>query len=106
MYRGTATFWVSCFFRASTFKGPYLNSLARATFSKDVVFQNCKFSRVNLVKFLDLKLSGKFTERYTNQKIFPLNTITKTFASKLLSQGSIEQDNLSKNAKNFRFGGI
>ena len=40
------------------------------------------------------------------QNIFPLNTMTETFASKLLSQGSIELDNLSKNAKNFRFGEI
>ena len=29
--------------------------------------------------------------------------MTKTFASNLLSQGSIEQDNLSKNAKKFSF---
>ena len=36
---------------------------------------------------------------YTTQKIFPFNTMTKDFASKLLSQGSIELDNLSKNAK-------
>ena len=32
--------------------------------------------------------------------------MAKTFASKLLSQGSIEQDNLLKNEKNVRFGGI
>ena len=31
--------------------------------------------------------------------------MTKTFASKLLSQGSIEQGNLSKNANNFCFMG-
>ena len=57
------------------------------------------------MEFLDLKASGGFTEWYTIQKIFPLNTMTKAFASKLLSQASIEQDNLSKNAKNFSFFG-
>ena len=31
--------------------------------------------------------------------------MTKAFASKLLSQASIEQGNLSKNAKNFSFFG-
>ena len=39
-----------------------------------------------------------FTELCTTQKIFPLNIMTKTFISKLLSQGSIEQDKLSMNA--------
>ena len=33
------------------------------------------------------------------QKIFPLNTMTKTFTSKLLSQSSIEQDYQLKNVK-------
>ena len=37
--------------------------------------------------------------------MFQLNTITKNFASKLLSQGSTELDNLSKNAKKFPFSG-
>ena len=47
-----------------------------------------------------------FTEWYTAQKMFPLNTMTKNFASKLFSQGSIELDNLSKNAKKkIHFGG-
>ena len=32
--------------------------------------------------------------------------MTKYFAPKLLSQGSIELNNLSKNVKNFRFGGV
>ena len=48
-------------------------------------------------------MSGKFTDSCTTQKILPLNTMTKNFASKLLSQGSIGLDNLSKNAKMIRF---
>ena len=39
-------------------------------------------------------------------KIFPLNSMTKTFASKLLSQDSIEQHKLLTNAKMFYFWGI
>ena len=79
MYSGTATFCY--FFRACTFKGLYLYSVARATFSKDTVFQNSQFSRGKLAKFLDLKLPGRFTEWCSAQKVFPLNTVTKTFAS-------------------------
>ena len=58
------------------------------------------------MEFLDLKVPGGFTKWCTTQKIFRLDTMTKTFASKLLSQDSIEQDNLSKKAKNFPFWGI
>ena len=59
-----------------------------------------------ILEFLDLKIPGRFTDSCTTQKIFPLNTVTIDFASKLLSQGSTELDNLSKNAKMFRFEGI
>ena len=36
----------------------------------------------------------------------PLITMTKNFASNLLSQGSIEQDYLSKNLKNLSFADL
>ena len=101
MYCGTATFSVPLLF-----KGPELYFFARATFSKEAVFQNSSFSTSNLVEFSDLKVPGGFTEWCTTQKIFSLNTMTKTFATKWPSQGSMEQDNLSKNANNFRFWGI
>ena len=56
------------------------------------------------MEFLDLKVPEGFAERCTTQKIFEINIMTKTFVSKLLSQCSIEQDSLSKNGKNVRFG--
>ena len=46
-----------------------------------------------------LKAHIGFIEWCTTQKIFPLNTMTKTFASKLISPGSTEQENLSNNDK-------
>ena len=36
----------------------------------------------------------------TTYKVFPLNTITKSFTSKLLSQGITELNNLSKKSEN------
>ena len=59
-----------------------------------------------MLEFLDLKIPVGFKEWCTTQKIFPLYIITKHFTSKLLSKGSTELDNLAKNPKNFRFGGI
>ena len=44
------------------FLSPYLYSFVRATFSKDVVFQNGWFWKGNLVDYLDLKVPGAFTE--------------------------------------------
>ena len=74
MYCGTATFWVSYFFRLSTFKGLYLYSFARAIFSKDTVFQNSELSRGNLVEFSNLELLAVFVLEEFNKNInFMLN---------------------------------
>ena len=69
-------------------------------------FQKSYFSKHNFLEEVLFHISVSFlyyTESWTTQKIFSLNTMTKTFASKLLPQGSIKQDKLSTNAKNFRF---
>ena len=72
-------------------------------------FSSTNFQQVTSWNFYTLKYHGErgggegVTEWCATQKIVPLNTMTKTFPSKLLSQGSIEQDNLSKNAKSVRF---
>ena len=106
----------------STFS-KHLYSFARATSSEDAVFQNSSFATANLVFTVTLSIyhlaisstntgvfrplnTQGFTDSCTTQKTFPLNTMTKHFESKLLSQGSIELDNLMKNAKMFCFGGI
>ena len=67
------------FSKSLLFKGPYLYSFTRASFSKDAVFYKRHFSTGNLVEFLYLKVPGWFTEWCTTQKIFPLNTMTKTY---------------------------
>ena len=46
---------------------------------------------------------SRFTEACITLKIFPFNIMTKYFEQKLLSQGSINQDYLSKNIENFSF---
>ena len=56
------------------------------------------------MEFSDLTVPAGFTEWYTTQKIFPLNTMTKTFASKLLSQGSIELESI-EGCEEFSFWG-
>ena len=59
------------------------------------------------MELLDLKVSG-FTEWCATQKNFPFpfsNTTTKTLPSKLLSQGSNEQNKLSTNSKKTSFLG-
>ena len=53
-----------------------------------------------ILEFLDLKIPGGL------RIIFSSIIMTRKFASKLLSQGSIELDNLSKNAKIFCVGVI
>ena len=58
------------------------------------------------MEFLDLKLLGTLLGPVMHySENLSINTMTKTFASKLISQGRIEQGNLSKTAKNFHFGG-
>ena len=64
------------------------------------------------MEFSDLKVLGGegggggrvLTERCTTHEISPLHTMTKIFTSKLLPQGSIEQEKLSTNGKKLRFG--
>ena len=121
------TFWVSYFFRVSTFKGPllFLKQLyvfTRATFSDDELhFRKSNFRLIDNLVFkvtftiyhllIDStntgvfrhKLSGGAQSGCTTQKIFLLNTMNRNFASNLLSQGSIEQDYLPKNVKTFSF---
>ena len=55
MHCGTATFWEATFSEPLLFKGP-ARAFARATFSKDTVFQKSYFSTGNLVQLLDLKV--------------------------------------------------
>ena len=55
---------------------------------------------------MDLIVPRGFTEWCTTQTMFRSNTMTKTFASKFFSQGSIEQDNLLKNVKIFVLGNL
>ena len=43
----------------SLFQGLYLYSFARATFSKDAVFQKSQLSTANLVEFSDLKVPDR-----------------------------------------------
>ena len=100
----------------ATFSEPYILKVLTYTLSQELLsqrmqfFRAAKFQQLPLWSFQILKYPGGgrggVTEWCTTQKTFPLNTITKTFTSKLLSQGSIEQDKLSTNAKKFRFGGI
>ena len=58
------------------------------------------------MEFLDLKVPGKwgFIEWGTTQKIFPLNTMTKTFASKCLLRAALHRKIYQKMQKNFVFG--
>ena len=50
-----------------------------------------------------LKSPNGGTESVNLPENLSINTINKNFASNLLSQGSIEQDYLSKNVKNLSF---
>ena len=110
--------WNCYFLSKLLFQSVYFLKDLTYTLSQEPLFQRMQFFRTsNFLQltswsFQILKYSGGrgggggFTKWCTTQKIFPLNTMTKTFTSKLLSQGSIEQDKLSTNAKKFRFGGI
>ena len=67
---------------------------------QELLFQKMQFFRANFQQTLE------YLGSQIDALLFPLNTTTKTLPSKLLSQGSIEQNKLSTNSKNFRFWGI
>ena len=105
--------WNCCFLSKLLFQSLYFLKVLTYTLSQELLFQKMQFFRtanfqqLNLWSFLILTYPvERFTEWCTTQKIFPLNTMIKTFVSKLLSQGSIEQDKLLTNAKKFRFGAV
>ena len=103
------------------FQSLYFLKVLTYILSQELLFQRTQFFRTTnfqqltswsfqILKYPEGGVRGEgeggVTEWCTTQKIFPLNTMTKTFTSKLLSQGHIEQNKLSTNAKKFRFGGF
>ena len=101
--------WNCYFWSKLLFQSLHFLKLLTYTLSQELLFQRMQFFRtanfqqVTSRSFNTLRYPEGCTEWWTTQKIFPLNSMTKTFASKLLPQGSIKQDKLSTNAKNFRF---
>ena len=86
----------------------YFLKVLTYTLSQELLFQRMQFfitanfQQPTSWSFHILKyLERGFTEWCTTQKIFLLNTMTKFFTSKLLPQGSNEQNKLSTNAKKF-----
>ena len=103
--------WNCYFLSKLLFQSLHFLKVLTCTLSQELLFQGMQFFRTaNFQQLTSWSFQIlKYPEGgrgFTTQKIFPLNTITKTLTSKLLSQGSIEQDKLSMNAKKFRFGGI
>ena len=121
-------FWVSYFFRASTFKDRYFFNTT-IPFRKNHFFRRrCILKQLVLYRlrgwhsytFCLWKIWGCI-EWYTSQKIFPLNTMTyfftvaqaalpshkipylKSRTSKFLSRSSIEQDYLWEKCEKFQF---
>ena len=93
MHCGTASFWVS-YFKILTY-----------TLSHELLFQRMQFFRTANFQqatwwVLDLKVPVGFTEWCITQKIFPLNTLAKTFASKLHWTGQTVDER-----KTFSFSG-
>ena len=97
--------WNCYFWSKLLFQSLYFLKVLTYTLSQEVLFQRifrtANFQQVTSWSFYTLRYPGGCTEWWTTQKIFPLNTMTKTFASKLLPQGSIKPDKLSTMQKIF-----
>ena len=81
------------------------------TLSQELLFQRMQFFRT--ANFQQVTRGGfrPWSTRKVHRvihysEIFPLNSIIKNFASKLLSQDSIEQEKYRRMQKRFRFGEI
>ena len=97
--------WNCYFWSKQLFQSFYFLKVLTYTHSQELLFQRMQFFRTanfqqltswsfQLLKYRGKGGRGRFTEWCTTQKIFPLNTMTKTFTPKLLPRGSIEQDKL------------
>ena len=76
-----------------------LFSAANLVFTPTLFIYDLVISHTDIGVFT-LKLPSVAQSGCTTQIIFLLNTMNKKFASNLLSQGSIEQEYLSKNLEN------
>ena len=90
-----STFRVSCYFRAS----PFYRLLLLCTFSQGLLFQMMLFSTANLIFTVTLS-NHHLLISYTNTEVFTLKSPSGA-QSGLLSQGSIEQENLWNKLKSF-----
>ena len=104
----------NCYFLSKLFfQSLYFLKVLTYTLQQELFFQRIQFFKTaNLVEFLDLKVSGRgevhrimhYSENLSIK--YHGQNRTFTFTSKLLSQGTIEQDQLLTNAKKFCFEGI
>ena len=76
-----------------------LFSTANLVFTPTLFIYDLVISHTDISVFT-LRLASGAQSARTTQTIFLLNTMNKKFASNLLSQGSIEQEYLSKNLEN------